>query len=190
MRAVLFLTIALMIPYELLSQKDSTRGWEVSTAFSFGSANNVGDPGLILTSNYEYYFHQNLSVSAQAGFFHSFLTVNDYGLQNPIYINTFSAITAGIYLNHTARFNQNRNFVKVSAGPAYFHSISIYQDDAFNQSPYTHYDVASRLGFGLSMEGGGKVSEKVSLGLVLIVYSYYIFGDITVLGVNAHFNMR
>lgn len=186
----IFVGLILTLPLGLQAQKDSVKGWEVSTAFLFGSANNVGDAGLMLINNYEYYFHPNISVAAQLAFFHSFVTVSNYPGDPYTWINTFDAFTTGIYLNHTARFNGNRNFVKFSAGPAYFHSVSYDGYLAPYHRAEVDYDFANRLGFGLMLEGGGKISDRLSLGLLLNVDSYYIFGDITVLGVNAHFNLR
>lgn len=88
--------------------------------------------------------------------------------------------------NHTTLFNRGKNFVKICVGLPYFNTRSLYKD---GNPIRTHMDNASKLGYGLSIEGGGKLSEKVSIGLALDVYSYYIFGDITVIGTNLHFKL-
>ncbi|HMR57436.1 MAG TPA: hypothetical protein PLM56_07410 [Cyclobacteriaceae bacterium] len=175
----------LLIPAISWSQTtEHSKRWEISTVLSYGSENDLGNGGFMLRNDYEYLFHKTISASVRVGFFHS----HPSRFNNEPFKRTFSGLTGGLYLNHTAIFNSERNFVKASAGLAYFNTRSLYQDG----NPLdvrTHVDVASKLGYGLSLEGGGRLSEKVALGLALDVYSYYIFGDITVIGANLHFKL-
>jgi hypothetical protein len=131
----------------------------------------------MLTVDYSYRFHKAISTSARIGFFYS---IGQY--EQPFY-SSFSAISPGLYLNHIVRFSEDKSFVRTSAGIAYFNSYAYWEDSN------THTEIISKLGYGLSLEGGGRVSEKVDLGLLLSIYSYQIFGDIIVLGVNAHFRL-
>ena len=179
------LAILILIPAISLCQtSDHVKQWEISTALSYGSENNLGNGGFMLRNDYEYLFHKTISASIRIGFFHA----HPSRFNDEPFKRTFSGLTGGLYLNHTARFNKNKNFVKVSAGLAYFNTRSLYQDGS-PQDIRTHVDIASKLGYGLSIEGGGRLSEKVSLGLALDVYSYYIFGDIIVIGPNIHFKL-
>ncbi|GIL24477.1 MAG: hypothetical protein BroJett042_29900 [Bacteroidota bacterium] len=177
--------VALLFPTISLCQTTNhVKHWEVSTTLSYGSENNLGNGGFMLRNEYEYLFHRTISASIRVGFFHS----HPAKFSDEPFKRTFSGLTAGVYLNHTAVFNQDKNFVKVSAGPAYFNTRSLYQDGSLLDIR-THMDNASKLGYGLSLEGGGSLSEKVAIGLAVDVYSYDIFGDITVVGVNIHFNL-
>lgn len=177
--------VLILIPTIGLCQTTApAKRWEISTALSYGSENNLGNGGFMLRNDYEYLFHRTISASIRVGFFHS----HPNKFNNELFKSTFSGLTAGLYLNHIAVFNGDKNFVKISAGPAYFNTRSLYQDG----NPLdirTHVDVASKLGYGLSLEGGGRVSDKVSIGLVVDIYSYNIFGDITVIGTNIQFKL-
>jgi hypothetical protein len=72
-----------------------------------------------------------------------------------------------------------------------FHrSVSFTVFDALgNPLLHTIYqkDEALDLSYHISLEGGGKISDKVSIGLVLDIFSYQIFGDITTLGISLTF---
>lgn len=171
--------------YKIGFCQDLSKHWEISTSMAFGSENNIGNPGFMLTSECDYFFHKSFSVSARVGFFHSITTKMPFD-QSTTFLSNFSALTAGMYLNHINRFA--RNYVRVSAGGAYFHSDTFYQDGSSMRID-TNVEVVSKLGYGLSLEGGREVSDKISLGLILQIYSYQIFGDLITLGVNAHFKL-
>lgn len=175
MRAITLLI--LVIAYPLAAQTGDGK-WAISTGFSYGSENNWGNPGLMILNEYEYRFSRSLSVGARIGLFHSL----------PLFIPDgfyfqYSSLSLGTYLNHTTNFNRNRNFVRLSAGPSYFHY------NYLAAGSQAEYDAASRFGYGLGLEGGGNLSEKVSMGLMLNIYSYHIFGDIIVVGINGHFRL-
>lgn len=180
----IFAGLILIPTLGLCQTTEHSKRWEISTAISYGSENDLGNGGFMLRNDFEYLFHRTISGSIRVGFFHAHPGRFTYESHK----RTFSGLTGGLYLNHIARFNQERNFVKASAGLAYFNTRSLYQDG----NPLdirTHVDIASKLGYGLSLEGGGRLSGKVSIGLALDVYSYYIFGDITVIGTNLHFKL-
>ncbi|MBL7859834.1 MAG: hypothetical protein JNJ65_01650 [Cyclobacteriaceae bacterium] len=166
-------------------QIEEKKSWEISTSISVGSENNIGNPGFMLTSECEYFFFKAFSVSTKVGFFHS-VTSNTSSFPNTDFLSNFSALTGGLYINHTNRFS--KNYVRVSAGGAYFHSDAFYQSGSSTQVT-SHIQVVSKLGYGLSLEGGREVSDKISLGLILQIYSYQIFGDISTIGVNTHFKL-
>ena len=153
--------------------------WNISTSFSYGSENNIGNPGFMLTTEYARFVSKSLSVSGRIGVFYSmpWFHMDDDFL-------SFACLSAGAYVSHTARFNEDRSFVRVSGGLSYFHSTSFIEPN-FNQT-----EVISKLGYGLSLEGGRFISERFALGGLLQIYSYQIFGDIVVLGVNARFRVN
>jgi hypothetical protein len=174
-------------PIFLLAQMDTVRPWEISTAFSYGSENNYGNPGFMLTNEAEYNFLRKMSASAKVGFFHSM----PWFRPDDAFFS-YSSLVIGGNLNHTTRFNNNKNFVKVSAGLNYVHSFNLIARDIDPRTSYynrAQVETVSKLGYNLSLEGGGKLSEKVSMGLLLQIYSYQIFGDIIVLGPNIHFKL-
>jgi hypothetical protein len=181
------LLVFCLSPFFLLAQIDTVRTWEVSTAFSYGSENNYGNPGFMLTNEVGYNFYRQISASAKVGFFHS---MPWFSPEDAFF--SYSSFVIGVNLNHTARFNKNRNFVKISAGLNYVHSYNLIAQDI---DPLTSYynraqvETVSKLGYNLSLEGGGKLSEKIAMGLVLQIYSYQIFGDIIVIGPNIHFKL-
>lgn len=186
MKLILFLTL-LGATHIVFAQQDKPNHWEISTSFSVGSENNIGNPGFMLTSEGEYFFHKALSVSSKIGFFHSVTTKEKFDANSTTtFLSNFSALTAGLYLNHTNRFG--KNYVQVSAGGAYFHSNTFYQDGSSTQVNTT-VQVVGKIGYGLALEGGRSVSEKVGLGLTIQVYSYQIFGDIITIGLNSHFRL-
>lgn len=176
--------LLLILPSCLLGQsvKTTNRMWEISTSFSYGSENNIGNPGFMLTSEYERFVSKRFSVSGRIGFFYSMPWFHIDDLGNGF--TSYGCLSGGVYLNHTARFAEDRNYVRLSGGLSYFHSTS------FIEPNYIQTEVISKFGYGLSLEGGRFVSQKVALGGLLQIYSYEIFGDITVLGVNARFRLN
>ena len=178
MRVATVAIILSMSVLEVRAQSDEPQRWEVSTALAYGSENNYGNPGFMVINEYEYLFRGGLSASGKLTAFHSVPWFHPEG-----FTFSFSGLSAGAYLNYTTRFNVAKNFVKFSAGPGYFHSNSMVIDSNTTAESY------GRFGYGLGLEGGSKVGEKVSLGLLLNIYSYDIFGDIIVIGCNAHFRL-
>jgi len=183
-----FILVLILAPISLFGQNESQKKtWEISTAFSYGSENNWGNPGFMLTNEVQYNLYRQISVSARVGFFHS---IPWFGF--PDTYSSSSSLLAGVHLNHTARFNKNRNFVKASAGLNYIHSSSLLAQDVDPRSLYynrAQVETVSKLGYYLSLEGGGKLSNKISMGLMLQIYSSQIFGDIIVIGPNIHFKL-
>ncbi len=166
------------------SAEIANRTWEISTSFSFGSENSIGNPGFMLTTEYERAVTSSISISGRMGFFYS---VGGYNFDDDFL--SFGCLAAGVYLNHTARFNEDRSYVRLSGGISYFHSTShiIYESSPGSFRGET--EVLSEPGYGLSLEAGKFISERFGLGGLLQIYSYQIFGDITVLGVNARFRI-
>jgi hypothetical protein len=126
--------------------QDSTKRWHISTALSFGGENNWGNPGVLLSNAYEYRLNRQLSVSGLLAVFHSLSQLhpdpsNSYG--------QFSALISGIHLTHTARFKQDKNFVMFCAGIDYITSSS------YRRNGYPETEDVNKLGYGLSLEGGG-----------------------------------
>lgn len=97
---------------------------------------------------------------------------------------SFGCLSAGMYLNHTARFAEGRNYVRLAGGLSYFHSTSFIEPNCIQT------EVISKFGYGLSLEAGGAISTNFALGGLLQIYSYQIFGDIMVVGVNARFRLN
>lgn len=185
MKRILFLIF--LLPTFSFAQKDSINSLEFSTAFSYGSENNYGNPGFMLTNEIQYNFYQQLSVSTKVGFFHSM----PWFRPSDTYLS-YSSLLAGIHLNHTVWFNKNRSFVKTSIGVDYVHSSNLVAQDLNSQSSYydrAQVETVSKVGYGLSLEGGGRLSNKLSLGLMLQIYSFQIFGDIIVIGPNVRFKL-
>lgn len=182
-----WLCIPLILYYTVSSGQSvgANRIWEISTSFSYGSENNIGNPGFMLTTEYERILTNTLSVSGRVGFFYSmpWFHMDDDFL-------SFGCLSAGLYLNHTSRFNEGRSYVRLSGGFSYFHSTSHITHEAVTGTFETITEVLSKPGYGLSLEGGKFISERFGLGGYLQIYSYQIFGDITVLGVNARFRIN
>lgn len=181
--------VVLLIVFTSLSAmaQTSEAKWRFITSLSYGSENNVGNPGFMLTNEVGYRFHKNLEVSARLGFFNSmpwFHFDQDY--------LAFSCLTPGVFITHTARFSENKNFVRVSAGACYFrtNSVILYDfDPRFSRYNRADNNSIDRFGLGLSIEGGGRLSQKIDLTFLLQIYSYEIFGDIIVLGPNLHIKL-
>jgi hypothetical protein len=173
-----FFTPSFFAPVILIAQRDSLRTWEISTSISYGSENNYGNPGLMLVNNYEYHFSKLFSSSYQIGFFHSLPLFHPSG-----FYYSFSSFQTGFFINHYSRFGEGKKFVRTSAGINYFHAN--YLSVASN----TETESISKLGYGLSLEGGAYISKKTALGLCLNIYSFQIFGDIIVLGLNTRFKL-
>jgi hypothetical protein len=167
------------------SVETASRTWEISTSFSYGSENSIGNPGFMLTSEYERFVSSSISVSGRIGFFYS---VGGYNFDDDFL--SFGCLSAGLYLSHISRFNEGRSYVRLSGGLSYFHSTSHITYEAVTGTFETITEVLSKPGYGLSLEGGKFISERFGLGGYLQIYSYQIFGDITVLGVNARFRIN
>lgn len=153
--------------------------WIMSISFSYGSENNIGNPGFMLTNEIERMLSKKISVSGRVGFFHSMPWFNP-----PDSFYGYSSLIAGAHINHSNFFNKGQNFVKVSAGLDYVHSYEFVAFELDQNGFYnsTTVDPISKFGYGLSLEGGGKLSEKASLSLIVQIYSFQIFADIFVIG--------
>ena len=114
----IFAVLILIPTISLCQTTEHGKRWEISTALSYGSENDLGNGGFMLRNDYEYLFHKTISTSVRVGFFHA----HPGRFNNEPFKRTFSGLTGGLYLNHTARFNSERNFVKASAGLAYFNT--------------------------------------------------------------------
>lgn len=179
----------ILISFQLFGQAEKPVRWELSTNLTFASENNLGSKGLILANELDYFLTPQVSLSAHSGFFRSFPWFPDYRPGDFFIISSF---ITGLRINHTIRFNNDRNFVKVSGGIDYFNTYeAIFQDFNAQQQAYqyTKLERVSDIGYDLSLEGGGQLSDKISLGLCLQIYSYQIFGDIITLGPKVHIKL-
>jgi hypothetical protein len=185
MKNVLLLTLTLVLVKSAIAQMSEPK-WRFSTSFSYGSENNVGNPGFMLTNEINYRLYKSLEISGRVGLFHSmpWFQVD----QN---FRAFSSLATGVFFHHTKRFAGGAKFVRVSAGGCYFrtNSVGLFFDPPSNRYNRADNNSVDRFGLGLSLEGGGRLSPKIDLALLLQIYSFEIFGDIIVLGPNLHIRL-
>jgi hypothetical protein len=178
----LILWLAVMAPRPAFAQASDSK-WRFTTSFSYGSENNVGNPGFMLTNEMSYRFYKTLELSGRVGLFHSMPW-----FQFDQNFRAFSSLATGVFFHHTKRFAGGAKFVRVSAGGCYFrtNSVGLFFDPQSNRYNRADNNSVNRFGVGLSVEGGGRLSQKIDLTFLLQVYSFEIFGDIIVVGPNLH----
>jgi hypothetical protein len=148
-------------------QNGGKKNWELSSALSYGSENNMGHYGFGIANRLTFHFHRTLSGSAEFMVFSSIPSA---------YPGQYSAVSGGLLVNHTASFKEGRRFVRASAGVAHLVStMSGYGPDDGNSA----YPALL-----MNLEGGGNISDKVSMGLTISTFTSQIFGEIIMLGVN------
>ncbi|MBX2895282.1 MAG: hypothetical protein KF856_09730 [Cyclobacteriaceae bacterium] len=191
MKSLLMLfTVIIYVNFGYTQESKFQKKWDFSGRISFGSENNYGNPGLLFQTNLNYQFHKTISTTGALGFFHSLPELNkEPGAE----LSTFSAAFIGFNLMHTAVFNQNKNYVKIQGGALLINTSSIYRNltlTAFDEfgNPFQYVvpkqEVLTKVGYHVGMLGGANLSEKVSFGLSLDIYSYQIFGDIVTIGID------
>lgn len=178
----LHVIFVLVSSYSLFAQVSDSK-WRLANSVSYGKENNIGNTGFMVTNDLSFNFHKNLSVSARVGIFHSIGRQPEF---------SFSAISGGFYLNHMVVFDKALKFVRASAGFGYFQTNSIVLTEQL--LPFNIYNRAyrysvARFGYGLGLEGGGRISERVDISLFIQIYSYEIFGDIITIGPNIHIKL-
>lgn len=173
--------------------QDTGRGslWSSTSNLSFGSENNVGNSGILFKQEMGKKISSGFMLSAHISIFHSLPKINKEPSGDK---SQFSAFWTGLNINHLTRFGAEKNFVKLSGGLFYANTtltyvgVSSYIPDQTGNLILVERmvrDYNSRLGYYVGISGGRQISDKVSLGLILDIYSMEIFAEVTTLGVLA-----
>ncbi|MBX2900852.1 MAG: hypothetical protein KF775_14465 [Cyclobacteriaceae bacterium] len=186
-----FFLIVLFLQNTLVAQDVSyAPKWTISMDFSFGSENNIGNPGFLYQLCGERSLKKNFSMVSGLGGFHSVPALNKEPNGRK---STFGNLYFYQGIAHSTWFNHNRNFVKIGASLLVANLTYSYLERSFttyddNGTPVTteviKFENSTRLGYHLGLSGGSRISNLSTLGLCLDIHSYQIFGDILVVGLR------
>lgn len=185
------LVIALFIGELSAQQTGTNRSAWLSSTLSIGSENNIGYSGLFFKNSFFKEIAKNVATGPSVSFFHA---IPSWSIEPGAQERSFSAFNFGIDILHNQKFGNDKKYVLMGVGAGVINSIILRQGPGvevfdMNGRYVTTYsphikETFTEMSLHVFLEGGGRVSDRVSLGLVIDVYSYHIFGDITVLGIN------